>query len=104
MYNVTVDEHGRRTPEDYTGGLYCCYDETRCKVKEGFAGGEARKVFLRYTVTWLDWSDAVLPVKIYIFDVTDRALLEGKSEPACKVCMCNNERLLYALDAKKFAI
>jgi len=85
LYNVTIDEHGRRIPEDYTGGLYCCYDETRCKVKEGFSDGEVRKVFLRYTVTWLDWSDAVLPVKIYIFDVTDRALLEGKSEPACKV-------------------
>ncbi|OEL15592.1 hypothetical protein BAE44_0023389 [Dichanthelium oligosanthes] len=85
LYNATVDEYGRRIAEDYTGGLRCCYDQTQCRMEEGFAGGEARKVFLRYTVTWLDWSDAVLPVKIYIFDVTDRALLEGKSEPACKV-------------------
>ncbi|CAL5000870.1 unnamed protein product [Urochloa decumbens] len=34
---------------------------------------------------WLDWSDAVLPVKIYILDATDRALLEGESEPACQI-------------------
>jgi hypothetical protein len=82
---VTVDEYGRSIGKNYTGGLYCCYDQTQCKVKEGFNGGP-RKLFLRYTVTWLDWSDAIVPVKVYIFDVTDRALLEGKSEPACKVC------------------
>jgi hypothetical protein len=73
LYNVTVDQHGRGLPGDYAGGLRCCYDETRCAVEEGaFAvnGGEPRKVFLRYTVMWQDWSDAaVLPVKIYIFDV-----------------------------------
>jgi hypothetical protein len=86
---VTIDEHGRHISKDYTGGLRCCYDEIRCKVKEEFANGEERNVLLRYTVTWLDWSNAVLPVKIYIFDVSDRALLEGKSEPACKVCICN---------------
>jgi hypothetical protein len=85
LYNVTVDEFGRRIAHDYVGGLYCCYDETRCKVQEGFVDAEPRKVFLRYTVTWLDWSDAVLPVNIYIFDVTDRALLEGKTGTACKV-------------------
>ncbi|CAL5000865.1 unnamed protein product [Urochloa decumbens] len=85
LYNVTMDEYGRRIGEDYIGGLRCCYDQTQCKVKEGFADGEVRKMFLRYTVTWLDWNDAVLPVKIYIFDVTDRALLEGKSEPSCKI-------------------
>ncbi|RCV32055.1 hypothetical protein SETIT_6G227800v2 [Setaria italica] len=85
LYNLTVDEFGRRIADDYAGGLLCCYDETRCKVEEGFVDVEARKVFLRYTVVWQDWSDAVLPVKIYIFDVTDRALLEGKTETACRV-------------------
>ncbi|KAL6661893.1 hypothetical protein ACP70R_001277 [Stipagrostis hirtigluma subsp. patula] len=84
LYNVTIDEYGRSIGKNYTGGLYCCYDQTQCKVKEGF-NGEARKLFLRYTVTWLDWSNAIVPVKIYIFDVTDAALLEGRSEPACKV-------------------
>jgi len=85
LYNVTIDEDGQRISKDYTGGAGCCYDETRCKVKEGFDNGAARNVFLRYKVMWLDWSGAVLPVKIYIFDASDRALLEGKSEPACKV-------------------
>ncbi|TVU04840.1 hypothetical protein EJB05_47977 [Eragrostis curvula] len=84
LYNVTVDEYGRSIDESYTGGLYCCYDQTQCRMKEGFNGGP-RELFLRYTVTWLAWSDAVVPVKIYIFDVTDSALLEGKTEPACKV-------------------
>ncbi|XP_066331023.1 uncharacterized protein [Miscanthus floridulus] len=73
LYNVTVDQHGRGIEDGYAGGLRCCYDETRCAVEEGAGfvnGEEARKVFLRYTVMWQDWSDAaVLPVKIYIFDV-----------------------------------
>uniref|UniRef100_A0A0D9XA91 Stress up-regulated Nod 19 protein n=1 Tax=Leersia perrieri TaxID=77586 RepID=A0A0D9XA91_9ORYZ len=84
LYNITIDEYGRKIPKDYIGGLFCCYDETQCKVREGF-NGELRKLFLRYTVTWLDWSDAVVPVKIYIFDVTDTSLPDGKSESACMV-------------------
>ncbi|CAD6245833.1 unnamed protein product [Miscanthus lutarioriparius] len=74
---------GRGIPGDYAGGLRCSYDQTRCKVEEGFAGGgEARKLFFRYTVVWLDWSDvaaaaAVVPVRIYIFDVTHRAMPVG---------------------------
>ncbi|KAF8644593.1 hypothetical protein HU200_066400 [Digitaria exilis] len=83
LYNVTVDKEGRRIPEGYPGGFHCCYDGTQCELKDGFVV-ETRKVFLRYTVMWLDWSDSLLPVRIYIFDVTDRALLEGKSETACK--------------------
>jgi hypothetical protein len=74
LYNLMVDELGWRITDDYPGGLFCCYDETRCKVEERFVDVEPRTVFLRYTVVWLDWSDAVLPVNIYIFDVTDRAL------------------------------
>jgi hypothetical protein len=71
----------------YAGGLHCCYDQTRCWVEDGFAaGGEPRELFLRYTVMWVDWSDAaVVPVRIYILDVTDTALLDGKPEPDCKV-------------------
>ncbi|KAL5223102.1 hypothetical protein ABZP36_027815 [Zizania latifolia] len=84
LYNMTIDEFGGKLPKDYIGGLYCCYDQTQCQVREGF-NGELRKLFLRYTVTWLDWSDAVVPVKIYIFDVSDTALPDGKSKPACRV-------------------
>ncbi|TVU04845.1 hypothetical protein EJB05_47982, partial [Eragrostis curvula] len=92
LYNVTVDEHGRAIEEAYTGGLRCCYDGTRCGSAGGGHGdgagagaGEERKLFFRYTVMWREWSEAIVPVRIYIFDSTDRALLEGKSQPACKV-------------------
>ncbi|XP_051202943.1 uncharacterized protein [Lolium perenne] len=84
FYNVTIDEYGRTIPKNYIGGLNCCYDQTQCQVKEGF-NGEVRKLFLQYKVTWLDWTDAVVPVKIYIFDVTDTALLDGTPEHSCKV-------------------
>jgi hypothetical protein len=100
LYGVTVDERGRALARNYTGGLYCCYDGTRCRVEaDGFGGGDGmvRVLFLRYTVTWLDWSDAVVPVRIYIFDVTDTALLEGKSQPACKVLV-----LLYTVYATAY--
>lgn len=70
LYNVTKDEYGRPLRPDYEGGLYCCYDRTRCKVKEGFAHSP-RKLYLRYTVKWVDWDESLLPVKIYIFDITD---------------------------------
>jgi len=80
LYNVTVDEEG------YAGGTLCCSDQARCRVEEGFVDGEPRVLFLRYTVMWVDWSDAaVVPVRIYILDVADDALLQGKSKPDCKV-------------------
>ncbi|KAL0415468.1 UNVERIFIED_CONTAM: hypothetical protein Slati_3378700 [Sesamum latifolium] len=40
LYNVTADEYGRALPPNYTGGFKCCYDSTRCRVKEGFEGEE----------------------------------------------------------------
>ncbi|RLM61384.1 uncharacterized protein C2845_PM14G19560 [Panicum miliaceum] len=84
LYNVTVDEDGRRTGAGYAGGTRCCYDQTRCRVEDGFVDGEPRELFLRYTVMWVDWSDAaVVPVRIYILDVADEALLQGKSKPDC---------------------
>ncbi|KAK1294649.1 hypothetical protein QJS10_CPA16g00786 [Acorus calamus] len=71
LYNVTVDEYGGPLKEGYTGGLYCCYDQTQCRVRQGFQGVH-RRLYLRYTVKWVDWDDsAVIPVRIYIFDVTD---------------------------------
>ncbi|CAO2200947.1 unnamed protein product [Urochloa humidicola] len=85
LYNVTVDEDGRRIGRGYAGGLRCCYDQTRCKVVNNVEAAVMRKVFLRYTVTWLRWSSRILPVEIYVFDATDKALLQGKSEPACNV-------------------
>ncbi|KAL0354920.1 UNVERIFIED_CONTAM: hypothetical protein Sradi_3938900 [Sesamum radiatum] len=70
LYNVTVDEYGRALPPNYTGGWHCCYDSTRCRVKEGFEGVK-RSLFLRYTVKYVDWHASIVPVKIYILDVTD---------------------------------
>ncbi|KAI7752347.1 hypothetical protein M8C21_014834 [Ambrosia artemisiifolia] len=70
LYNVTNDEYGRPLDPNYLGGLYCCYDETQCKVKNGLESVE-RNLYLRYTVKWVDWSDSIVPVKIFILDVTD---------------------------------
>ncbi|VVA19289.1 PREDICTED: stress up-regulated Nod [Prunus dulcis] len=71
LYNVSTDSRGQPLRPGYKGGLYCCYDGVQCRVKQGFNGAK-RSLYLRYTVKWVDWSDAVVPVKIYIFDVTDR--------------------------------
>ncbi|KAI9126924.1 hypothetical protein K1719_002520 [Acacia pycnantha] len=70
LYNITVDEYGRPLTPDYLGGLLCCYHKTQCRVKEGFEGPR-RSLYLRYTVKWVEWSDLVVPLKIYIIDVTD---------------------------------
>jgi len=70
VYNVTADWRGHAIEPGYAGGLRCCYDGTRCGAAAEGAEGKARTVFLRYTVMWRDWSPAaVLPVRIYIFDV-----------------------------------
>ncbi|KAI3785944.1 hypothetical protein L1987_45070 [Smallanthus sonchifolius] len=70
LYNVTNDEYGRPLDPDYVGGLNCCYDGTQCKVKNGLESVE-RNLYLKYTVKWVDWSDSIVPVKIFIFDITD---------------------------------
>ncbi|KAF2321366.1 hypothetical protein GH714_040449 [Hevea brasiliensis] len=70
LYNVTVDENGKPLRPDYTGGFYCCYDRTQCRIRPGFEGVK-RSLYLRYTVKWVDWDSSIIPVKIFIFDVTD---------------------------------
>ncbi|KAJ9163975.1 hypothetical protein P3X46_023594 [Hevea brasiliensis] len=70
LYNVTVDEYDRPLRPDYKGGLFCCYDHTQCKVRTGFEG-TSRSLYLRYTVKWIAWDSSIIPVKIFIFDVTD---------------------------------
>ncbi|KAI5563105.1 hypothetical protein BDE02_15G095000 [Populus trichocarpa] len=70
LYNITVSEWGRPLRPDYKGGLLCCYDHTQCKVKQGFQGTR-RSLYLRYTVEWVEWDSDIIPVKIFIFDVTD---------------------------------
>ncbi|KAL4584668.1 hypothetical protein LXL04_009274 [Taraxacum kok-saghyz] len=70
LYNVTKDENSQPLKPNYVGGLFCCYDGTQCKVKNGIKSGK-RNVYMKYTIKWVDWSDSIIPVKVYIFDVTD---------------------------------
>ncbi|KAF4384636.1 hypothetical protein F8388_003943 [Cannabis sativa] len=85
LYNVSTDEYGWPLRPDYRGGLLCCYDQTRCKVRKGFQGVK-RSLYLKYTVEWIDWNESILPLKIYIFDVTDtwNGLISAKHD-------CQNE-------------
>ncbi|KAE9603276.1 putative stress up-regulated Nod 19 [Lupinus albus] len=78
LYNVTKDENGEPLSPDYKGGLHCCYDLAQCKLKEGFKGRK-RSLYLRYTIKWVDWDSFVVPVKIYIFDVTDTLQISHNS-------------------------
>lgn len=70
LYNVTKDRFGQPLTGDYKGGFRCCYDKTECRVSRGYEG-EGRNLYVRYSVKWVDWNDLVVPVKVYIFDVTD---------------------------------
>ncbi|XP_047314004.1 uncharacterized protein LOC124917688 [Impatiens glandulifera] len=70
LYNVTIDEYGRAIRPGYVGGLLCCYDEMKCRLKNGFRGVK-RKLFMKYTVKWVDFDESVIPVKVYLLDVTD---------------------------------
>lgn len=69
LYNVTTDESGRVLPESYIGGLQCCYDGTQCQLQEGYVG-ENKTYYLEYTVHYMDWDENILPVNVYILDVT----------------------------------
>ncbi|KAI8544122.1 hypothetical protein RHMOL_Rhmol08G0270900 [Rhododendron molle] len=70
LYNVTKDEHGNPLRPDYVGGLHCCYDQTQCRLRDGFESTK-RSLFMRYTIKYVDWDTSVVPVKIYVFDVMD---------------------------------
>ncbi|KAJ1394901.1 Stress up-regulated Nod 19 [Sesbania bispinosa] len=89
LYNVTIDEYGRPLKSGYRGGLLCCYDYTQCRLKEDYEGPK-RSLYLRYTVKWVDWDNFIVPVKIYILDVTDTLKIsdnskEMNSDHDCKV-------------------
>lgn len=90
LYNVTIDEYGRRIGPDYEGGLYCCYDKTQCKVKKGLEHSP-RRLYLRYTVKWFDWDESLLPVRIYIFDITDTLRISEDSTDVKHHCQVEYE-------------
>ncbi|XP_062091490.1 uncharacterized protein LOC133797565 [Humulus lupulus] len=84
LYNVTKNQRGQPLKPDYVGGLHCCYDQTHCRVRNGFQGVK-RSLYLRYTVEWVEWTDSILPVKIYIFDITDTWNGLNSAEHGCQV-------------------
>ncbi|XP_061341200.1 uncharacterized protein LOC133287579 [Gastrolobium bilobum] len=90
LYNVTKDEYGRPLRSDYLGGLYCCYDYTQCRLRERFEGPR-RSLYLRYTVKWVDWDDFIVPVKIYILDVTDTLQISDISKGMSPYHDCRTE-------------
>ncbi|CAM6085498.1 unnamed protein product [Calypogeia fissa] len=71
VYNVSTDGFGRPLPPGYVGGIFCCHDLTYCPLKDGFEGA-SRELFLEFKVTYVDFSPAVIPVKVYLLDVTDQ--------------------------------
>ncbi|XP_073281932.1 uncharacterized protein [Primulina huaijiensis] len=70
LYNMTRDENGLPLPPDYYGGLSCCLDGSRCRLKGGHQGGN-RTYYLKYTVRYLDWDTSIVPVRVFVLDVTD---------------------------------
>ncbi|KAF5743639.1 hypothetical protein HS088_TW08G00224 [Tripterygium wilfordii] len=71
LYNVTPYLNGQPLgPDDYKGGLLCCSDGKQCRLRQEFKGAK-RNLYLRYTVKWVDWDSNIIPVDIYVFDVTD---------------------------------
>ncbi|XP_042500275.1 uncharacterized protein LOC122078376 [Macadamia integrifolia] len=110
LYNITRDKAGWPLRPGYTGGLACCYDQVQCRMQEGFDNIK-RSLYLRYTVKWVDWENSIVPVNIYIFDVTDTGERPaGSTRNGCQVeydvascvgnCMENNG----CVDTKKARI
>ncbi|KAL4341120.1 hypothetical protein GQ457_08G034600 [Hibiscus cannabinus] len=80
LYNVTSDASGSPLSPNYKGGLQCCYDGRRCRMKEGF-NGMNRTVYLRYTVEWVDMDTSIIPVKVEYDIKSCRAT--GSTRNAC---------------------
>ncbi|KAH1131434.1 hypothetical protein J1N35_002812 [Gossypium stocksii] len=70
LYNVINEENGTPLSPNYDGGLLCCYDRTKSRLKDGFIGIE-RNLYLQYTVKWVYMNSLIVLVNVYIFDVSD---------------------------------
>ncbi|XP_059638819.1 uncharacterized protein LOC132281101 [Cornus florida] len=111
LYNVTEDENGRPLKPGFTGGAICCYDQAQCRVREGFESPK-RGLYMRYTVKWVDWNNFIVPVKIYIFDVTDtwKKLDDGVIGHNCPVeydvdaCTATDEANDGCIDTKRVSL
>lgn len=71
LYNVTMRQDGTPLPKGYLGGLACCYDGARCRLRNGHEMINSRGLYLKYTVKWVEWDVGIVPLRIYILDVTD---------------------------------
>ncbi|CAM8915980.1 unnamed protein product [Rhodiola kirilowii] len=84
LYNVTKDQRGQPLDPNYKGGLRCCHDQMQCRLKEGVES-TMRGLYMKYTITWTQWTPSIIPVRIYIFDVTDTWRKENHPEHHCMV-------------------
>ncbi|WCJ36369.1 hypothetical protein M5689_017573 [Euphorbia peplus] len=109
LYNVTVNELGAPLSPNYKGGLTCCPNHAQCKLRKGFQGGK-RSLYLRMTVAWIEWESSIIPVKIFIFDVTDdgkRSNNSADTRYGCKIeydvepCQANGMWPNACIDARK---
>ena len=93
FYNVTRDIHNQKlTTTNYKGGLFCCQDHLQCKLREDFQGPR-RKVSLRYKISWVDWNEFQVPVKVYILDATDKVRSNGSQ--IIHDCQVDNLSIYY---------
>ncbi|BBN07095.1 hypothetical protein MPTK1_4g00960 [Marchantia polymorpha subsp. ruderalis] len=70
LYNVTVDVDGHPLPDDYKGGLRCCYHLTNCALKPGVQA-KPRRAQMNYTISWVEYDESVRPLRSYFLDATD---------------------------------
>ncbi|RYQ79160.1 hypothetical protein Ahy_Scaffold6g107857 [Arachis hypogaea] len=70
LFNITKDSDGKPLSPSYHGGLTCCPDESQCLLKKGFKP-QNRTLYLKYTVKWVTWEHYILPLRVYVLDVTD---------------------------------
>ncbi|XP_073300111.1 uncharacterized protein [Primulina huaijiensis] len=71
LYNMTRDGNGELLPPDYYGGLSCCLDGSRCRMEEGYNKSGNITYYLKYTVRYLEWDTSIVPVRVFVLDVTD---------------------------------
>ncbi|XP_024531121.1 uncharacterized protein LOC112340484 [Selaginella moellendorffii] len=93
LYNVTTDASGQPLKQGYKGGLHCCYEGTKCAVKPGFQAPK-KTLYMQYTIEWVEWDECVLPVRAYIFDITD----SRKRDPIDRHVGCKIEYDVPACD------
>lgn len=82
--DVTTFEYADEVGANYTGGLYCCEDGQRCAVS-GPSLPPEKTYYLKYTIHYVDWNPTVVPLRTYIFDVTDNGKRGGKKPYGCRV-------------------